>query len=168
MRRVMWVAVVVAVGGFVDAALGQDQVGTPGCATCGQHQQVGSAAGCGCRASGGVPGCCRCGPSKCDNVWDGFCDEKLRCKQRLQETFWFLQWGRSYEVVQWQSTEVGTAVVVAQDDPEPDPVERPMIAPSLEMPSEPAPAAPQPMVEPVPPEEEAEKTTRWPWIPRLW
>ena len=167
MRRVMLVAVVGVAACFVQAALGQDQMAAPGCASCGQRQQVRTYAARGCDRHdyGGVPGCCRCGPSKCDHVWDGFCDEKARCKQRLRETFWFLPGGRSYEVTECQPAVSGIQVVV-----EPATAEMaPAVAPQLqEMPAEPAPADPQPAAEPKPPEEEPAETTRWPWIPRFW
>jgi len=177
MRRVMWVAVFAAGGVFAQSASGQ-QVVSQGCDTCAQHQQVRTYAAlrCGCHHYGGTPGCCRCGPSKCDNAWEGFCDEKARCAQRWRDTFWFLCWGGSHEVIEYQSpTECTepTAEMTGQPAAEPatqpaTPLQAPstpVVPPQLEqMPEEPAPAAP----EPNPPETSTDQTTRWPWIPRFW
>ncbi|MBN1908157.1 MAG: hypothetical protein JW818_00325 [Pirellulales bacterium] len=38
-----------------------------------------SAPACGAPSYGSMtPGCCQCQPSRCDNVWDGYCQERQR------------------------------------------------------------------------------------------
>ena len=166
MRRIVLASVVAAVCGLVHSASGQQPVAATGCASCGQTQQAYVAGNCGfgkcgCHSYGGVPGCCQCAPSPYDHVWDGFCDEKLRCRQRLQETFWFVP-GRGYETVSYQSTVETTGPMIETTEPM-------MVAPQHQgTPVVPMPAAPQPAPEVKAPEPQAEKTIRWPWVPRLW
>jgi hypothetical protein len=170
MRRIVLATAVVAVCGLVHSASGQQPVTTAGCASCGQTQQVCAAGNCGHRncgshGYGGVPGCCRCAPSQYDNVWDGFCDEKQRCRQRLRETFWFIP-GCGYETVSYQTTIVTTA---ATTDTTTDTTGPTMVAPQhQDTPAAPMPAAPKPAPEVKAPDPEAEKATQWPWIPKFW
>ncbi|MBN2022699.1 MAG: hypothetical protein JW809_07875 [Pirellulales bacterium] len=52
-----------------------------GCSGCGSGQaSYYGAPACGAPGYGSmVPGCCQCPPSRCDDAWEGYCEERGRC-----------------------------------------------------------------------------------------
>ncbi|MBN2475339.1 MAG: hypothetical protein JXB62_12065 [Pirellulales bacterium] len=85
MRWICRVSVLLAACGLAWPAAGAEQASGGGTvsAGCGHfHVHQGPThAGSFC---GMTPGCCRCGPSACDNAWDGYCHEKARW-----QAFWY-------------------------------------------------------------------------------
>jgi len=86
MRSIRWVFAVLAVCVLSSTAAGQEpcrggQVTFNAYGACGGY----SAPACACPGYGMVPGCCELPPSCCDNVWDGYCQERRRglcgCRQ---------------------------------------------------------------------------------------
>ncbi|MFH1922875.1 MAG: hypothetical protein ABIP48_23675 [Planctomycetota bacterium] len=92
MRSLGWIIAILAVGGLTaDASAAELWYGShatlAGCGAAGCGPAGCGAAGCGVSAAYGapaccapsyglVPGCCEQSPSCCDNVWDGYCQER--------------------------------------------------------------------------------------------
>ena len=77
MRSMCWVFAVLALCGLASAAAGVE----PCCgsqATFSPYEGYAGYAASACAAPGYgmVPGCCELPPSCCDNVWDGYCQER--------------------------------------------------------------------------------------------
>jgi hypothetical protein len=82
MRWVCWISVLAATLGLVAEAMAGDDIhghAVP-CVGCshGLHSMYTAPACCMPYGFGGQPGCCECQPHCCDNVWDGYCQERAR------------------------------------------------------------------------------------------
>ena len=84
MRWICWVFAVLAAGALIGTAfdiMPACHAAMP-CVGCdqrsGQTYRYGAPACCVASGFNMKPGCCQCQPHCCDNVWDGYCQEKAR------------------------------------------------------------------------------------------
>ena len=124
---------------------------------------------CGAPSYSLMPGCCQCQPSRCDHVWDGYCQKEGARKAGMKRPGpWY---GQLWDEGTASATPAGqpTPAVVPQKEP-PTPPGPTTLTPTVPSPPPPAtPSTPSRLpstAPPTPPKPPAERTT---WqMPSLW
>ena len=135
MRWICWATGLLGVCSLLSLAAGLDSAyGWDGsCSNCSQNYTYGAPA-CGAPLFGFTPGCCEFPPSLCDNIWDGYCQEKAR-----RSAFWQrFGTGRTTSCgpasTSYQSITIGPR---PSSQPTPTPVARPAEHPVGTIPADP-------------------------------